>query len=65
MLVNILQRCFSDAEPLQEETCLNVAKDCGLDVEKVKAFITDEKNLNATFNRAITWAEKGISGTHS
>lgn len=58
----LFKRCFTDAEPLQEETCLNVAKECGLDVEKAKTFINDEHNLNATFRRAMNWAEKGISG---
>lgn len=58
----LFKRCFTDAEPLQEETCLNVAKECGLDEEQVKAFINDDRNINATFRRAISWSEKGISG---
>lgn len=58
----LFRKCFTDAEDLQDKTCLDVAKQCGLDTEKVKEYINDEKNLNAVFQKAMSWSNKGISG---
>lgn len=58
----LFKRCFSGAEDLQEQTCLAVAMDCGLDANKVKEYINDEQNLNAVFRKAMSWSQKGISG---
>lgn len=56
------QRCFSDAEGLQLESCLSVARECGLDETAVKEYITNPENQNAVVNKALRWSEKRLSG---
>ena len=58
----LFQKCFTDGDLLQEGTLLSVAKESGLDTEQVKAYINDQSNLQKVFDKAMSWAEKGISG---
>lgn len=58
----LFKKCFTDGDLLQEGTLLSVAKESGLDTEQVKAYINDQSNLQKVFDKAMSWAEKGISG---
>lgn len=58
----LFKRCFTDAESLQEDTILSVAKECGFDLKQVKAYVSDENNLKNVMEKAMNWSAKGISG---
>ena len=57
------QKCFTDGDLLQEDTLLSIANESGLDTEQVKTYINDQTNLQKVYDKARSWAEKGISGT--
>ncbi|KAL4220751.1 hypothetical protein ACF0H5_021145 [Mactra antiquata] len=58
----LFKKCFTDADDLQVDTCVNIAGECGLDKEKAREYIQDERNLNSVFNKAMSWSNRGISG---
>ncbi|WAR27566.1 hypothetical protein MAR_013270 [Mya arenaria] len=58
----LFKHCFTDAEDLQLDSCLAVARECGLDEQSAKEFILNPDNLKAVVNKAMSWSEKGISG---
>ena len=41
---------------------LEVAQECGLDKEQAKSYISDKNKLENVFEKAMSWAQKGISG---
>ena len=57
-----LQKCFTDGDLLQESTLLGIAEECGLDKEQAKSYISDKTKLEKVFEKAMGWAERGISG---
>ena len=62
IILSICQKCFTDGDLLQEPTLLEVAQECGLDKEQANSYIQDKEHLEKVFEKAMSWAERGISG---
>lgn len=58
----LFQKCFTDGDLLQDHTLLQVAEECDLDKEQAKVYIEDKANVEKVFEKAMSWAERGISG---
>lgn len=56
----LFKKYFSEADPLKEDSILSVAKEFGFDETEVKAYIKDQQEN--VFQKALVWANKGISG---
>lgn len=55
-----LQKYFSEADTLKEDTLLSVAKEFGFDESEVKSYINKEQEN--VLQKALMWSNKGISG---
>lgn len=58
----LFKKCFTDGDLLQDAALLEVAQECGLDQEQAKSYISDKNKLENVYEKALSWAQKGISG---
>ncbi|XP_033637892.1 uncharacterized protein YwbO-like [Asterias rubens] len=58
----IFKGFFTDGLLPDEETLLMFAQAVGLDTEKARTFIRDDAHQKETFNRAVNWSQRGVTG---
>lgn len=57
-----IQAYFIDCKMLTEDDVVEAGQNAGFDAGEVRAYISNQENLDAVKKAARVWADKGVEG---